>query len=657
MTVTGLATIDLSTTTPWQQVILYFLMLIGDFTVVSWIMVLVRKWYFKNVCEYIDSKYYVRRPGLKKTRTMILNSISAPINMVRQTFSDSPNPPDKIEITRPTPRATVDDEIQLQRIQTSQSHRSAEQEAILSDARTFSSSPRAASMLLSPDPLPSPRGVAFGMSTSLQPQLQTIREGVAFPRRTVTIYSTQTKVDPAQKKFQGFGGFPGPVAVAQRVLKAGAPQTFRTLTRKMTLPYTETLGAKDTPWLSFDGLVVGRNSAFHTETLTDEQLETIGGVEYRALDLLSYLIPAYFVVTQLIAFTLFRTLAFNDDEIRLGAYSGGGLSLVDQGMVPFQAAYLMIFALMFVILAGNHALPIFLRLVIWIWSRITPPGSETDKTLSFLLKHPRRCFLYLFPSHQTWFLVICLAAFSALEWVAFEVLDLGLPFYEEMSKGPRIVAGLFQGLAARASGLSIVPVAASSPALQFLYVVMMYIAVYPVAMTIRSTNVYEAESLGVFEEPPPEEDEEPADLENYERRERIGRYLLWHLDRQMSIDIWWLVWGVFLVAVIERHNLLDDSKKWFDLFRVIFELVSAFGGIGLSLGLPTDNYSFSGALRPLSKLVVIVLMIRGRHRGLPVGVERAVTLPRELNTRNNNGAPGPAAPSSSTNVETQTQTA
>lgn len=52
------------------------------------------------------------------------------------------------------------------------------------------------------------------------------------------------------------------------------------------------------------------------------------------------------------------------------------------------------------------------------------------------------------------------------------------------------------------------------------------------------------------------------------------------------LDIWWLVWAVFLVAIIERANIMDESRKWFDLFRVLFELVSAFGGIGLSLGLP-----------------------------------------------------------------------
>jgi len=154
----------------------------------------------------------------------------------------------------------------------------------------------------------------------------------------------------------------------------------------------------------------------------------------------------------------------------------------------------------------------------------------------------------------------------------------------------------------------------------------MYIAVYPVALSIRSTNVYvhvlqlfflasrfiyifpnsyEERSLGVFEAPPDDEDEEPNDINNLKtRRERIGRYLGWHLRRQMSIgwslemslffhstecllDIWWLVWGVLLVSIIERANLLDESKKWFDLFRVLFELVSAFGGIGLSLGFPS----------------------------------------------------------------------
>jgi Trk-type K+ transport system membrane component len=66
---------------------------------------------------------------------------------------------------------------------------------------------------------------------------------------------------------------------------------------------------------------------------------------------------------------------------------------------------------------------------------------------------------------------------SAIEWISFEVLNIGLPVIDSIPVWPRITAALFQGLAARASGFAIVPIAETAPALQFLYVVMMYIAV------------------------------------------------------------------------------------------------------------------------------------------------------------------------------------
>ncbi|OBZ78731.1 Low-affinity potassium transport protein [Grifola frondosa] len=285
------------------------------------------------------------------------------------------------------------------------------------------------------------------------------------------------------------------------------------------------------------------------------------------------------------------------------------MSLVDAGMVPFQKAYLMIFSLIFCILAGNHGC---LRLIIWVCTKLVKDGSTRDQVLHFLLDHPRRCFLYLFPSHVTWFLVLALVFFTAIEWSSFIVLDIGLAVTESLPAGTRAVAGLFQSFAVRASGFSIVSLASLAPSFQFLCVIMMYIAVYPVAMSIRSTNVYEEKSLGVFEVTPEDEDEEPNLDEKQPRRERIGKYFGWHLRRQ-------------------RTKIMDDENApWFNLFRIVFELVSAFGGIGLSLGIPTENYSFSGAFGPLSKLVVMVIMVRGRHRGLPVAIDRAILLPEDL---------------------------
>lgn len=40
--------------------------------------------------------------------------------------------------------------------------------------------------------------------------------------------------------------------------------------------------------------------------------------------------------------------------------------------------------------------------------------------------------------------------------------------------------------------------------------------------------------MGVFEAPPDDEDEEPSDLHKLERKERVGKYIGWHLRRQMA---------------------------------------------------------------------------------------------------------------------------
>lgn len=49
--------------------------------------------------------------------------------------------------------------------------------------------------------------------------------------------------------------------------------------------------------------------------------------------------------------------------------------------------------------------PVFLRFTIWALSMLCPATSRLHETCRFLLDHPRRCYLYLFPAHQTVFLL------------------------------------------------------------------------------------------------------------------------------------------------------------------------------------------------------------------------------------------------------------
>lgn len=52
------------------------------------------------------------------------------------------------------------------------------------------------------------------------------------------------------------------------------------------------------------------------------------------------------------------------------------------------------------------------------------------------------------------------------------------------------------------------------------------------------------------------------------------------------------------------------------------EQVSAYGTVGLSLGVGYDNFSLVGAFKVLSKLVICLVMIRGRHRSVTTLVAR-----------------------------------
>ncbi|KAI7341681.1 hypothetical protein KC336_g23342, partial [Hortaea werneckii] len=71
----------------------------------------------------------------------------------------------------------------------------------------------------------------------------------------------------------------------------------------------------------------------------------------------------------------------------------------------------------------------------------------------------------------------------------------------------------------------------------------------------------------------------------------------------------------------------NTNEYAFTMFSVLFEIVSAYGTVGLSLGYPGFNTSFSGQFHVISKLVIIAMMLRGRHRGLPYALDRAILLP------------------------------
>lgn len=65
------------------------------------------------------------------------------------------------------------------------------------------------------------------------------------------------------------------------------------------------------------------------------------------------------------------------------------------------------------------------------------------------------------------------------------ILDIGNEAIESIPLGTRFLNGLFQSFAVRAAGFAIVPLAATAPAVQFLYVAMMYVSSSLAEMPLR----------------------------------------------------------------------------------------------------------------------------------------------------------------------------
>ncbi|KAG5342632.1 hypothetical protein C0989_012137 [Termitomyces sp. Mn162] len=219
---------------------------------------------------------------------------------------------------------------------------------------------------------------------------------------------------PKSYKHRDFGGFPMPWEILGRLFDRLFPKFKRRLTRTVTIPATMSLvsqynevppGGKAVPYISFNALV-GRNSAFHH--LTHEEMDELGGVEYRALNALLWIIaapkwhanfvpPAEIRPQNTVWFSIFQSVS---------AYTNTGMSLVDHSMVPFQTAYPMVIFMSYLILAGNTAFPVLMT-----------------------------------------------------DWFFFMVLDIGNAATEAIPLGTRFLVGLFQGIAVRAAGFSAISVA------------------------------------------------------------------------------------------------------------------------------------------------------------------------------------------------------
>lgn len=510
------------------------------------------------------------------------------------------------------------------------------------------------------DSVPERKTASTGQEYRTSAEVQSGRKGIAFD---VPYRSEKAKEDEDahSARFNPLRPFSGLLTPKRRISSTHLSNTLQRIrdAAPSTLSRSRTQGMEDlAPYLSWQP-TIGRNSAF--VDLTEAQREELGGIEYRSLKTLAIILVCYYVGFHLLGLVVLAPWivytntygavvdAAGQRRVWWGIFTPAsmfndlGYTLTPDSMISFQTAVLPLLLGSFLIVIGNTGFPCMLRFIIWALHKVVPMNSAIWEELRFLLDHPRRCFTLLFPSKATWWLFWLLVLLNGIDLLFFIILDLNDPTVTALSAGIRVLVGWFQATSTRTAGLAAVNLANLHPAIQVSYLIMMYISVFPIAISVRRTNVYEEKSLGVWGR----EDEAEEDINN--NNDNNKSYVGQHLRRQLSFDLWYIFLGFFFISIVEGYRIENTNDyvshgnsssrtrktsiltpgQGFTMFSVLFEIVSAYGTVGLSLGYPDINASFSTEFRVLSKLIIIAMMLRGRHRGLPYALDRAILLPSE----------------------------
>jgi len=403
-------------------------------------------------------------------------------------------------------------------------------------------------------------------------------------------------------------------------------------------------------------------------------------LEYEALGKLMWIISLYIIITYLVAFlaiSYYLTFSESASEVLqangnihpaywssfyiISAFNNVGFSLFSNSLEPFKTNRFVLMMLSILIAMGNTGFPIFLRLVIFVLRRTT----KNFAPYKILLVRPRSLFTHLFPSTESRMLSLTWIVITVTQFFLFLILNVNHPSLAGMSIAERFLTAWFASVCTRTAGFTTIDLSLVQQGMLVYLVVMMYISSYPFTVTLHQSVQAEHSSsiyLDTFDEEASQvqRSESGTRLEKTNRKRSATKSLLraisFHTQSLFYQHIVWLFLVWFLVVAIESNRITADGS-YFDIFKVIFEIASAYGTVGLSLGYPGSVTSFSGILSPFSKLLIMSVMFLGRHRGLPSSFDPAISLyQRTLSTSNDAPQQGAPIQASEGNLAVQTST-
>jgi Trk-type K+ transport system membrane component len=274
------------------------------------------------------------------------------------------------------------------------------------------------------------------------------------------------------------------------------------------------------------------------------------------------------------------------------SFCNAGFALFQDNMIPVVTDYYVLTIVAFLIAAGNTLYPVFFRPVFWVQSKLFTGLNRVAAQM--ILEEPKTFFTHLFTFYNTLWLLSTWLFITIVEYLLFFVeWDKVLaPF----TTGQKLFVMFFQTIAVRTAGFNNVNVGDLSTGHLGLYVFTMYVSAYPLIISIRARN--------------------SAKSGLNQAKSVLGR------------DLIWLYLALIVICYIEEDGSFALVTQPY--LRTAFEISSSFGTVGLSMGAPFIVVSFSGLWHVTSKLILMCVMLGGRHRGLPLAIDPTINFHKNI---------------------------
>lgn len=281
----------------------------------------------------------------------------------------------------------------------------------------------------------------------------------------------------------------------------------------------------------------------------------------------------------------------------ISAFNNAGFSLMGNNLMSFAADPVICITLMILIVLGGLGYPVLIACHAAFSRKLRGNGRKLAVDLARV-----QC-----SSVQT-----RIAFVGSIMLILIGTMAILLMSDLHGSLGKRLLVSAFHSVSARTAGFNTIELSYLSTAALFVIMVLMFIGANPggTAGGIKITTV--AVLWGYIKNTLREPWQHVILLQR-----KVERTSVAYSIRLLFFSMMFITAIIFLICFFESKNLANINAE-FNFLKIVFEVFSAFGTVGLSLGFSGGNLSFAAILTPVSKILLIFTMLFGRLGALTI---------------------------------------